>query len=262
MHQIKKLISIPRQAIRRLTRQAKQLLPAQPVSQVMSQAGDFWRSSVVETNVRDQSHWLGEGRWQDAHQWTAIGHKHFAQVERLRGLAQRATPIRSMLEWGPGGGANAVIFAPHVQTYYGVDISEANLIECHRQLSQRGFTDFRPILIRVQHPTDVLRQINSPLDLILCTAVFQHFPNQAYGRTVLELMHQILTPQGVALIQIRYNDGSRKHQPKHRDYAENWLSFTTYYIEEFWDLTQQIGFTPLAVDLVPRTRYAYFYLVK
>ena len=41
---------------------------------------------------------------------------------------------------------------------------------------------------------------------------------------------------------------------------------TSFPIHEFWELTQQWGFTPEAVRLVPRNqldeRYAYFFLTR
>ena len=52
-----------------------------------------------------------------------------------------------MIEWGPGGGANLVCFTEAFNEMYGVDISEANLVECEKQMVNGGSQGFKPVLI-------------------------------------------------------------------------------------------------------------------
>jgi cyclopropane fatty-acyl-phospholipid synthase-like methyltransferase len=225
-------------------------------------AGAYWSSSADRRWVRDMSHWRGQGRWADDGAWTGIGRAHVAMVDAFFGQVGRTRPIRRMLEWGTGGGANAVAFAQRVQTIYGVDISAANLGECGRQLESGGFAGWRPIHIDAARPADVLNAVDGPLDFILSTAVFQHFPGQAYGLEVLGVMHELLAPGGLAIVQTRYDDGSAELRTKDRDYAQNVITFTSYKIEAFWDAATAAGLRPVSIVLQPEPRYAYYWLCK
>ena len=136
------------------------------------------------------SHWRGRGRWADDSAWKNVGAKHVELYRQLCALSGRQTPVRSMMEWGPGGGANAVTFARQMTRIYGVDISPANLQECGRQLDAMGYSAFRPIEIDASAPEVSVTSIESPVDFVLCTAVFQHFPSKAYGERVMRVFHQ------------------------------------------------------------------------
>ncbi|MFC2023762.1 class I SAM-dependent methyltransferase [Chloroflexota bacterium] len=182
--------------------------------------------------------------------------------EKLCLLAEVTRPIHSMIEWGPGGGTNAVQFCSEVTHLYGVDISAANLAECERQLEMRGFLGFRPILVDAKQPELCQACMESPAAFFLSTAVYQHFPSKQYGVRVTELAHRLLADGGAALIQIRYDDGSERFKPRQRDYCSNVVTFTSYGIVEFWQIVTQLGFNPLAIVLDPKVNYAYYFLEK
>lgn len=186
---------------------------------------------------------------------------NFDRFEQLCLLAGVTRPIRRMIEWGPGGGANAVRFGTEVQQLIGVDISPANLAEARRQLDSRGFDGFEPLWIEAEQPEQVLDRVDSPVDFFLSTSVYQHFPSKDYGVRVTRLACQLLSEEGVALIQIRYDDGSEKFKPKRRDYHKNGLMFTSYHLDEFWQLALDTGFSPLCIVL-DGSCYAYYFLKK
>ena len=165
--------------------------------------GRYWSRSSSTPWIRDLSHWRGQGRWSDDRTWRAIGERHFASFEQLCATAQHARPIRSMVEWGPGGGSNAVAFAREMTEFYGVDISEANLTECGQQLSRMDFAGWRPVKIDAADPRGCLNAIKTPIDFFLSTAVFQHFPGKAYGAQVMRIAHQLLAPRGLALVALK-----------------------------------------------------------
>jgi len=213
------------------------------------EAGRYWRQSEVRPWVQDMSHWRGRGRWADDSAWKNVGAKHLELYRRLCVLSSRETPVRSMLEWGPGGGANAVAFAAEVARFYGVDISPANLRECRQQLDAINYEDFRPIEIDANAPEQCLNSIDDPVDFVLCTAVFQHFPGKSYGERVMRVFHRALADDGIALVQTRYDDGSEALRSKNTDYAKNVVAFTSYRVEEFWQIAEQAGFEPLSVVL-------------
>jgi cyclopropane fatty-acyl-phospholipid synthase-like methyltransferase len=229
--------------------------------QLAVEAGEYWRQSSGRPWVQDMSHWRGRGRWSDEQAWAALGERHLEMFRQLCALAGRTDKISRMLEWGPGGGANATAFAPDVSRFYGVDISPANLEECGRQLKAIGFDGWHPIEIDAAQPEQCLGSLDEPVDFVLSTAVFQHFPGQAYGQRVLKIIHEILADDGVALIQIRYDDGSEVLKCKTHDYAKYVVTFTSYRIEEFWQLAAGIGLKPAALILKPEDCYA-FYLLK
>ena len=225
-------------------------------------AKNYWSQSGNRPWVADMSHWRGRGRWADDQIWTNIGREHVQMFRQLCVLSERSSPIRTMLEWGPGGGANVVSFAPQVHRIYGVDISEANLQECGRQLADARFRGFHPVEIDAAQPEHVLAAVNEPIDFVLSTAVFQHFPGKEYGRRVLNIIRRLLAPDGVALIQTRFDDGSETLACKHSDYAKNVVTFTSYRVEEFWDDCGRAGFEPLSIVLKPEPCYAYYFLKK
>ena len=225
-------------------------------------AGRYWSGSAERPWTRDMSHWRGQGRWSDDALWSSIGHEHVEMFDAFRRQVGHVRPVRRMLEWGPGGGANALAFAPRVEALYGVDVSAPNLRECGRQLADAGYAGWHPVHIDAGRPADVLDAVADPIDLVLCTAVFQHFPGQAYGLEVLRVMRELLTPGGLAIVQTRYDDGSAELRPKDRDYARNVVTFTSYTVEAFWDGCHAAGLRPASVVLQPERRYAYYWLTK
>ena len=211
--------------------------------------------------IRDLSHWAGEGRWANRQAWQAIGELHFQIYEQMCQLTGRDVAIDAMLEWGPGGGANATRFAQCCAKFYGVDISEANLEECGRQLSDSD-VDYQPLMIDVDAPEDVVNAVAKPLDFFLCTAVYQHFPSRSYGQRVTKTAHALLGENALALIQIRYDNGKNKLGPKVGGYARNAIHYTIYRQKEFSALVERAGFEILDILLDPEPSYAYYLLQK
>jgi cyclopropane fatty-acyl-phospholipid synthase-like methyltransferase len=260
--------TIRRLVPRRLKRAVKELLGREngvrdePAGLLAATAQQYWSASATENDKQDLSHWKGSGRWADEESWRRIGEDHFDIYRTLLRLADRQEPVRSMIEWGPGGGANAVRFAREIPRFYGVDISEPNLSQCRREVESTGYTGFVPVRIEAADPEDVLDRIGEKVDLFLCTAVYQHFPDKEHGVRITELAHELLADGGVALIQTRYDDGNPYYAPKTRDYWANAVVFTSYRIEEFWQVATDAGFHPLAVVLRPATNYAFYLLSK
>lgn len=235
---------------------------AEPPGHLAAAAQQYWSASAAEDDKRDLSHWKGSGRWADEEGWRRIGEDHFDLYRSLLRLADRNEPARSMIEWGPGGGANAVRFGREISRIYGVDISEPNLGQCRREVEATGHDGFVPVPIDAADPEGVLARIGEKVDLFLCTAVYQHFPGKEYGVRVTRLAHQLLADGGAAIIQTRYDDGNPIFAPKSRDYQANAIVFTSYRIEEFWRVAVDAGFHPLAVVIRPSVNYAFYLLSK
>jgi len=111
-------------------------------------------------------------------------------------------------------------------------------------------TPFRGVEIDVADPEAVLRQITEPCDIFLCLYLFEVLPTPEYDERVLRLAHQMLAPGGLALIQIKYDDG-RASKPRRRAYTSGISQVTTYPIGGFWQLAERCGFTPEGIELVP-----------
>ncbi len=259
MGRLGKAIKNPGKAARKLLEIAGGVIP-QSQGSVTSDAGKFWAGAETNKNTQALSHWQGEGMW-DEETWGRVGRSHFRMYEQLKLLIGRQEPVESMAEWGPGGGVNAAVFSREIKNFYGVDISQANLEECGRQLEKRKYAGWHPVPIDVSRPEQVLQKVPR-LDFFLCTAVFQHFPSKDYGLRVAKVALDLLANDGFAIIQTRYDDGSERLKSKSRDYMKNALTFTSYRVDEFWNTMTAIGFEPLAVVLDPAVAYAFYFLRK
>lgn len=184
--------------------------------------------------------------------------------ERLARVPRRPDRLRSILEWGCGGGANAVHFAPRGSSFVGVDISQESLDECARQVARTTSTPFQPILIDADDPEAALEQLTEPCDLFTSFYVFELIISQEYGARLLRIARRALADDGLAFIQIKYDIGSWRTRPRRRGYRSGLADMTTYRIDVFWSLAQECGLEPEAVYLVPKNeldeRYAYFLL--
>jgi SAM-dependent methyltransferase len=220
-------------------------------------------------DLGDYSHWKGAGPWQDHEKWLALGRVHFEMYEKLCLHAGVRRPLGSAIEWGCGGGANAIHFVGEVRRFCGVEIAQASLDECGRVLAEAGFRGFEPALITADAPELALQLATGPFDLFLSTYVFELIPGRAYGERIAKVAFDLLKPGGLALIQIRYDDGSNRSNQKTDNYFDNACRFTSYRVEDFWLRMEAIGFKPLYVQLVPKLvpgfsgdLYAYFAMVK
>ncbi len=186
----------------------------------------------------------------------------------LARLMESPQPVRVIVEWGCGGGANAVHFAREAERFYGIDISPHSLDECRRQMDAEGLTGFRPVLIDVERPEIAVDAVGELADLFLSFYVFELLPTPEYGIRVLRTAYTMLRPGGMALVQIKYRTTDPSTRPKRWGYARNLAQMTTYPIDVFWQIAEQCHLTPLAVRLVPvqptvnDERYAYYALRK
>jgi SAM-dependent methyltransferase len=264
---LKRVIRPVYQRVRTLEAWARHHLGVvQPESKLKEEAQRFWNSD--DKRIRQFSHWKGAGIFADASRWQEMGAQHlelYLQFKRMMGVQ---SPPERVVEWGCGGGANAVHFAPIAVEFVGVDISQENLAECERQLAQRGVNNFIPHLIDTARPEDVSKRMPGPCDLFLCTYVFEVLPSPEYGLQVLAIAFELLANDGMAIIQVKYAKDGWSTQPKRFGYRHNFTTMTTYRIDAFWTAAERIGFTPKAVTLVPcqplngNGDYAYFLLHK
>jgi len=238
-----------------MRRMVSKFLPSQREKKLRNAANKLWANENGSETIKGLSHFKGSGRYKDHEKWEDIGNVHIKMFDRFCEMTNTDS-IESMIEYGPGGGANAVKFAPKVSKFYGIDIAKENLKECGCQLEQIGFKNYVPV--HIAEPKDCLHI--PPVDFFLCVAVYQHFPSKEYGVEVGKIAYDLLKEQGLAIIQIRY--AGKYYKPKKRDYRANVITFTSYGLDEFWNILKKIGFEPLYLQLRPETNYAYYFATK
>lgn len=225
----------------------------------------YWRQPR-DGRWKANSHWRDSEAFEDAGLWERIGAEHLAMFEAGLRLVGSARPWNRVVEWGCGGGANAVHFAPRCEEFIGVDISAETLDECRRQVKTACDTPFQAVEIAVGDPETALREIDPKCDVFLCFYVFELIPTPAYGERLLRIARELLAPGGLALVQIKYDTGRWRTKPRRRSYRSGLAEMTTYPIDSFWELATKCGLTPHAVRLVPRNeldeRYAYFFMTN
>ena len=239
----------------------------EPEDKLVSDAQDFWKDAGAP-DFKENSHWRGQGVFADDALWLELGRRHIRLYTEFAAAVGLTTPLQRIVEWGCGGGMNAVHFAAATSEYCGVDISPESLAECGRQMAASGFSNFRPVLIDSTCPEAAVHQIAGSCDLFLSTYVFELLPTPEYGLRVLQIARNLLSDRGMALIQVKYPGTRRRHATRRWAYERNLNWHATYEIEEFWVKAQGLGFTPRMVSLVPLDpaindrNYAYFLLTK
>ena len=230
----------------------------------LTREAESWWEEPGAKNQAMYSHWRGAF---DDSTWFAIGRQTFEIYETFCRSMQFPRPAKHVIEWGCGGGANAVHFAREADAFFGVDVAQVSLDECGKQLQREGMNNFHPVLIGLSTPEDALSQIDQPCDLFVCIYVFEAFPTPEYGKRVLKIAAQLLRPGAMALIQVKYSIGLATRS-RGWGYKFGVANMTTYRIDEFWQVAAECGFTPHAVYLIPKQtlvpdeRYGYFLLQK
>lgn len=226
---------------------------------------EFW-NDTEHSRFRSRAHWRGSRVFQDDELWLRLGESHRTLLNRALAQAE-IDHIHTVIEWGCGGGMNAVQLAKDVETYHGVDICRSTLEECHRQVAGQGLDNFHPILIDAAEPESVCHSVPELVDVFLCTYVFELMPTRSYGLRIVKLASRLLRPGGVALLHIRYSNNLLQ-QSRPWDYASNLAHNTTFSLKEFREAVHEVGFDVLFEHVVPEQkdlderRYAFFALCR
>lgn len=229
----------------------------------------FWKSSFYDSRVKNLSHWRGVGDWNDQ-RWFAFGDFYKELISRYMSIVNEdsvSLAKKSALEWGPGGGVNVRILCELFEQVHGVDISEANLKECQRQIESLGYDNFQAHLIINQNnlSLDIEFEDETKVDFILCVAVFQHMPSKEYVISTLKKMNSIMSDSAHALFQIRYHDSSKDYGPKDSDYENNVITFMSFTREEFISMLTDTGYEVIEVEKdidIDKANYEFYFVKK
>jgi ubiquinone/menaquinone biosynthesis C-methylase UbiE len=232
----------------------------QSEARMISDAQQYWRQNSAKHSLH--SHWRSA---MEPGSWEALGQFHRELFDGFFPECRGPRRMPRMIEWGCGGGANAIAFADLVEEFIGVDISAESLEECGRQLSGYDLRYTSQIVTAAQ-PELVLDSLKNPVDFFLCTFVFELLPTEGVGKQILKVAHQCLRDGGVAMIQVKYATSDPATRSRQFAYHRHLANTTTFRIEQFWELACQSGFLPRCVHLLPKAplvqdeRYAYFFL--
>ncbi len=238
----------------------------QSEQKIIGQAREFWHDTDA-SQFRAYSHWPGEQGVSGA-AWLELGRQHMHLFDEFSKVTSLQRPLKRIIEWGCGGGSNAIHFAKETQQFVGVDVSQATLDECGNNLQRAGINNFFPVLIDVASPEAALKSVPMPCDLFLCTYVMELVPTPEYGKRIVDIAFKLLRPGGLAMIQIKYSTASAETRPRRWGYRYNAANMTTYPIDVFWELAQVAGFEPRSLTLRPKQelvgdeRYAYYMLKR
>jgi SAM-dependent methyltransferase len=177
--------------------------------------------------------------------------------------AYELEPAHRMVEWGVGGGANAVRFAPQATEFVAIDVAQASLDEAVRQIREACDTPVRSVLVSIDDQAGAVADLEGSVDLFLCFYVLELVPRETHALEIVQLAYKFLRPGGAAIIQTKYKRSAPKPPPWasfSRDLANSYIVG----VPDFWDFLTATGFDVHYVELVPRDRldrhYAYYFV--
>ncbi len=223
------------------------------------QATRYW-SAPEGNDWEANSHWRN-GIGDEA--WLEVGNDHWRMYEQFSRALNLPNP-GTVMEWGTGGGANAVAFAPHAQRFIAADIAQDSLDECVRQVRSTCTTPIEARLIDLDCPEKTVVGLENSCDVFLCLYVIEVTTGEDAVRAILNIAKSVLAPGGIAFVQMKYHTSEGRRGRPGIAYARNLALTTTFTIEEFWKLAADCGLIPQLITLVPENRldrkYAYYAL--
>lgn len=94
----------------------------QSESRISADAQDYW-ARPVDDKWHGHSHWRDSSAFDGGDLWDRIGAEHLSLFLDGAAMSGFDRPWGRVVDWGCGGGANAVHFAPRAEEFIGVDIS-------------------------------------------------------------------------------------------------------------------------------------------
>jgi SAM-dependent methyltransferase len=236
--------------------------PSQPLDRRLADAREYWADD-------DGTAWASDSHWRTGlgdEAWLEVGQDHLTMFEGMARAVGKAAPFGVVVEWGCGGGANAVAFAPLATTFVAADVSAPSLTECERQVRTVCDTPVEEVLIDIEHPEAAVAGRENSCDVFLCVYVLELTAGREEALRIVRIAERLLVSGGIAFIQVKYQTSSPRTRGFGRNYRHNLANMTTFGIDEFWSCATECGLTPRFVTLVPRNRldlrYAYYALTK
>jgi SAM-dependent methyltransferase len=235
----------------------------QSEDRLIADAAEYW-ADRDDPQWSDHSHWRG-GSIIDQGRFEEIGAEHLALFDRLAATVGGAPDLGHVVEWGVGGGANAVHFAPRAREFVAVDVNPDSPAEAARLVAETCSTPVSELVVDVADPESIRGHLPAgTIDLFVCLYVLELVPSPAYGLRLMRLAAELLRPGALAFVQIKYSAGRSAIAPPRRNYRFFNAKMTTYRLDEFWTAMEGIDLQPLVMTLVPENaldhRYGYLLL--
>lgn len=228
----------------------------------LTDANMYWSDSHG-SQWAENSHWR-RGLGDDL--FLQTGRDHLFIFELFSRAIGGESGLGVVVEWGCGGGANAVAFAPLATRFIAADVSKDSLVECVRQVEAVCDTPVEEVLIDIESPEDAAATLEGTCDTFLCLYVLELAAGPAEALRIIRIAERVLVSGGIAFVQIKYQTVHRSSRGHRRNYRRNLANMTTFAIDEFWLHAAECGLTPRLITLVPRNRldarYAYYALTK
>jgi Methyltransferase domain len=241
---------------------ASRMGTAQGLSRRLSDARGYWTGESGER-------WLSDSHWRDGlkdEAWVEVGRDHLALFGQFAKALGKPDNPGVVVEWGCGGGANAVAFAPSAEKFIAADVSAESVAECVRQINAVCDTPTEPVHIDIEHPERAAAGRDGTCDTFLCLYVLELTAGPAEALRIMRIAERLLVSGGIAFVQVKYHNADRRTRGHKRNYRRNLANMTTFGIDEFWLRAEDCGLTPQFITLVPRnrldSRYAYYALTK
>jgi hypothetical protein len=251
-----------KQLLHRVHAAAGRMGTSQGLSRRLRDARGYWTRESGERWLSD-SHWRGG---LDDELWLQVGNDHLELYEVFAKALGRQSNSGVVIEWGCGGGANAVAFAPTAEKFIAADVSADSVAECIRQVQAVCDTPTESLIIDIECPEQAAEDREGTCDTFLCMYVLELTAGPEEALRIIRIAERLLVNGGMAFIQVKYHNADPRTRGHTRNYRRNLANMTTFGIDEFWLQSQDCGLTPRLISLVPRnrldSRYAYYALTK
>ncbi|MDD7917658.1 class I SAM-dependent methyltransferase [Actinomycetospora callitridis] len=219
---------------------------------LIADAANYW-ADRSDPRWLDDSHWCG-GRLIDEGRFDQIGTDHLALFDQLAAMVGGRPQLGRVLEWGVGGGANAVRFAPRADSFVALDINPHSTTEAARVVKDHCHTPVTEVVVDVAAPDVVLDEVPAgSVDLFLCLYVLELVPSPEYGLRLMRLAAAMLRSGALAFVQIKYSTGATDTWSPRRNYRFHNANMTTYRLDHFWTAMDDMGLRPVGMTLVPES---------
>lgn len=238
------------------------MLPGQQPQRLLDDAREHWLN-CSDVQWKADSHWQS-GLGDDA--FDAVGRHHLALFDTFAEALGLPKCPETVIEWGCGGGANAVSFAQRCQRFIAADISPESVDECVFQVALACDAKTEGVVVDVNRPEAASDPFLGACDLFLCLHVMGMTARPIEALRIVRIAERTLKPGGMAMIQINYHTTDKATRGRRRDYRRDPATMTTFAVDDFWRLCAERGLTPRLVELEGRNgvneRSAYFALTK
>jgi cyclopropane fatty-acyl-phospholipid synthase-like methyltransferase len=198
----------------------------------IEESREFWHSADPSL-----AHVLGP---MDREAFDSTGQTTRARVVDLLNRSGGKLPVGTIVEWGCGGGANAVALAQDCERYIAIDA-----VESRREAIGATCPDAEFIAIDIAEPEQA-EAATASADLFVSSWCFNHFDTVDYGRRVLRVASNMMAHGGALLVHAGISDD--KTAGDGAEYVRRWSRACAWTTRGWLDDIKAAGFQPLRIQ--------------